>query len=312
MQTLYLLIEIDGIMRFILFIILLLSVVACTPKQEAITPVDQLIRDYKVDPSPERAEIYLDSLASYIGQHSDEKEMILPYLESGVDVSMKEGKLSKTPGFLLPLLRNYPELSNKKKYLIALGDVLYALRKSHASDVVYQDLQILYPNDADVQEKLGLLTEQAKTEGDYLTYLFDQLTVEPLDLGINRAAALKYVDAVEAKALISPSDASVPGHLYGAAEVARSMRTFPKAMSLYDWLLEAYPNNEKAPNVLFIKGFILEQDFKDEANARINYEAFLSKYPDHQMAESARFLLNNLGKTDEEILAEIEKNKQGK
>jgi TolA-binding protein len=82
-----------------------------------------------------------------------------------------------------------------------------------------------------------------------------------------------------------------------------------KAMSLYDWILDKYPNHEKSPTVMFIKGFILEQEFKQEDQARKLYEDFLKKYPNHEMASSAKFLLDNMGKSDEEILKGIEAKK---
>ena len=297
-------------MRILLFFVLSVSLFSCGPQEDTLSVVDTLYRDYEIEPNQERAQIFLDSLASLVGQRSEDRDFILPYLEKGVKVSITEGRLSTTPGYLLPLLRNYPKLENRKNYLINLGDVMHALRKPHASNTVYMELINLYPNDKQVREKRSMIDAFALAQEDYLIYLFNQLSVNPDEMGLNRGAALRYVDAVEAKALTSPQDPAIPGHLYGAAEVARSMRTFPKAMSLYDWLLEDYPDNDKAPNVLFIKGFILEQDFQDDTRAKATYQEFLTKYPDHQMAESAQFLLDNLGKSDEEILVEIEKKRK--
>jgi len=287
----------------------LISLSACkdTPVHEPIDGLDKLYKDYEVEPSAARAELYLDSLMQFIPTVIDNKDKALPYLQRGVNVSMAQGLLSSAPGYLLPLLRNYPNLTSRKQHLLQLGDVMYAIRKRHASNIVYKKLTEEYPNDAEISKKKELIEPEALNQEDYLTYLFDQLTIDADKTGINKSAALKYVDAVEAYALVAPSEAQVPRHLYGAAEVARSLRTFPKAMSLYDWILEAYPDSEKAPNVLFIKGFILEQDYNRDEEARAVYQEFLEKYPTHQMAESAQFLLNNLGKSDEEILQEIEK-----
>ncbi len=280
------------------------------PAPQAMNGLEKLYKDYEVEPNAARAEIYLDSLVQYIPSIVEDKAKALPFLKKGVEVSMAQGLLSSAPGFLLPLLRNYPTLESRKQHLLQLGDVMYAIRKRHASNIIYKKLTADYPSDAEISKKKGLIEEEALNQEDYLTYLFDQLTINADKTGINKSAALKYVDAVEAFALVAPKDQSVAGHLYGAAEVARSLRTFPKVMSLYDWILEAYPESEKAPNVLFIKGFILEQDYNRDEEARAVYEQFLAKYPSHQMAESAQFLLNNLGKTDEEILAEIEKKRK--
>ena len=150
----------------------------------------------------------------------------------------------------------------------------------------------------------------ANSKSNYVQYLFDQILIDPDEFGINKSAALQFVDASEALALVSPDNEFVPDFLYKAAEIARSMRTLPKAMSLYDWILEDYPEHEKAPTIMFIKGFIMEQDFKKVEEAKKLYSQFLEKYPNHQMAESAKFLLDNLGKSDEEILQTIETKKE--
>ena len=39
--------------------------------------------------------------------------------------------------------------------------------------------------------------------------------------------------------------------------------------------------------------------------AREAYEAYLDRYPDHYLAEQARFIIPRLGMTPEEMLAEI-------
>ena len=40
------------------------------------------------------------------------------------------------------------------------------------------------------------------------------------------------------------------------------------------------------------------------------YNTFLARYPDHQLRDDVQFLLDNVGKTDEEIMDMIEKNKK--
>ena len=81
---------------------------------------------------------------------------------------------------------------------------------------------------------------------------------------------------------------------------------FISACTIEEEFSEEFPDHERAPTVLFIKGFMLEQEFRQTDEARAIYEEFLIKYPDDQMANSAKFLLENLGKSDEEILQSLE------
>jgi len=275
--------------------------VACQPKatDTPLSGIEQLYKDYEMQPTNQSASIFLDSLSSHLSKAYENEKAPIEYLERGAMVSAAQGMQNVTPGYLLPLIKDYPNHPKRVEYQLQLGDIMDELGITHASSIIYNELLKQHPDNAQVQERKTRIDPKLGQEEDYMVYLFDQMTQDTDESGINRAAALRYVDAAEAKALMAPDDPSTPNHLYGAAEVARSLRTFAKAMSLYDWILEKYPDNEKAPNVLFIKGFILEQDYNREDDARVIYEKFLAQYPDHVMAESAKFLLNNLGKTDD-------------
>jgi len=279
---------------------------------EASNRIDKLYKDYSLQPSAQSAKTYLDSLSTYLSQLDEGVSAPIELLEKGVEVSAAQGMLNVTPGYLLPLIKEHPDHPNHIDHKIQLGDVMYALRVRHTSNIIYDGVAAQNPDHPDIQDKIALIEPIVSEQEDYMTYLFDQMTVDPDKTGINRDAALRYVDAAEAKALVAPNDPSTPNHLYGAAEVARSLRTFAKAMTLYDWILDKYPNTDKAPNVLFIKGFILEQDYQRDDEAKEIYEEFLRKYPDHTMAESAQFLLDNIGKSDEQILKEIEQKGENK
>ena len=67
-----------------------------------------------------------------------------------------------------------------------------------------------------------------------------------------------------------------------------------------------YPNYEKASTCLFLQGFVYETQENDNAKAQNIYQEFISKYPNHSLIEDAKFSLNNLDKTDEEIIREFE------
>jgi len=77
---------------------------------------------------------------------------------------------------------------------------------------------------------------------------------------------------------------------------------FPKAVNLYDRIYTQYPNYEKAAQALFLKAFTYDNDLNDKGTARALYEEFLKKYPNDDFADDTQFLLNNLGKNDEEII----------
>lgn len=296
-------------MRLLALTILSVLLLSCQEKKDpAIEALDKLQRELEIQPSEERAKSFLDAANDYISDHYEEYDLIEPYLTHGAKVSKDYGFLDQTPNFLLRLLRSDEYQGDKTPYLLDLGDIMINLNKVHASNIIYKELHKKDQSNPEINKRQVLVDSIARSKSNYLQYLFDQVTVNPDEIGINKKASLKYVDAAEVYALVRPNENQTAEYLYKAAEIARSLHTMPKAMSIYDWIIEDYQDYENIPTVTFIKGFILEQEYKKPEAAREVYETFLERYPDHQMAESARFLLKNMGKSDEEILQTIEAN----
>ncbi|MBS4029580.1 MAG: outer membrane protein assembly factor BamD [Ignavibacteriales bacterium] len=65
--------------------------------------------------------------------------------------------------------------------------------------------------------------------------------------------------------------------------------------------VELYPNSAQTPSVYFMIGFIFNNDMHQTDSAKIAYTEFLSRYPNSEMAKSAEFELQNLGKDINEI-----------
>lgn len=84
--------------------------------------------------------------------------------------------------------------------------------------------------------------------------------------------------------------------------------SFLKAVEYYQVVYNEYPdlkNNDGdlvAPGALFMCGFLLANEINDIETAEKTYNLFLEKYPDHELAGSAKVELENLGLTPEEIL----------
>ena len=124
----------------------------------------------------------------------------------------------------------------------------------------------------------------------------------PNEFGLNKENSLKFVDVAEAYSFANPNSDQSAQYLYKAAEVSRSIRTFPKTLTIYDWMIKDYPNFEKTPTVVFLKGFLLDNELKNLDLAKKSYEMFIDRYPNHELASHVKFLIENLGKSDEEIL----------
>jgi len=91
-----------------------------------------------------------------------------------------------------------------------------------------------------------------------------------------------------------------------AALQHNSLQNFQAAVDGYKRYLEVYPEGAKAPVALFLTGFLYNNELKNLDSARVYYQHFLTKYPSNDMATSAQFELQNLGKSPDELLPKPE------
>lgn len=129
---------------------------------------------------------------------------------------------------------------------------------------------------------------------------------------LDRRKASRLINAYEAHAKEMPKDPNTPEYLYKAGEVARSINDFSRALSSWEKIYTDYTSFKKAPQALFLQGFIYENDYKDLDKAKKVYKQFLSKYPKHDLADDVQFSLKHLGKPADEIIQGFNKEKKSK
>ncbi|MGE5680781.1 MAG: tetratricopeptide repeat protein [Bacillota bacterium] len=75
-----------------------------------------------------------------------------------------------------------------------------------------------------------------------------------------------------------------------------------RGIRYYKRIYDEYPGSKEAPQALFMVGFIQANDFGQFDSAKAAYKLFLEKYPNNEMASSAKAELDNMGLTPQEIL----------
>lgn len=143
-----------------------------------------------------------------------------------------------------------------------------------------------------------LLDEVKKAEaalyGDDKNFKFDQKNAENVIL------------AYEGFVKQFPKSKNSPEMLLKAADLHRAMKNYHAALNVYQRIEKEYADFEKLPQVVFLEGFVYENELYKLENARERYEYFLSKFPDHELSDDVKFSLQNLGKSPEEIIKEFE------
>lgn len=107
-------------------------------------------------------------------------------------------------------------------------------------------------------------------------------------------------------------DKRAPLYIFKAAEIANGMGAFQDAIRYFEKIYMEYPNDSIASVSLFYEGVIYETQLKNYEKAKKIYRDFLAKYPQHELVGSARFSLETLGKSDEEVLKVLEQRQKDK
>lgn len=152
------------------------------------------------------------------------------------------------------------------------------------------------------ENKGSLKDDQAKIE-----HLEDSLyndTVSRMD----KEKALELTNLYREFAKKYPKNEKSPSYLYRAAEVIVAIGNPMEGVNIYDNLIANYPKYDKIANCYFMKAFVLDNNLFMYKEAKVAYEKFMEKYPNHDLADDAAMSIKFMGKSNEDIIKEFEKN----
>lgn len=126
-------------------------------------------------------------------------------------------------------------------------------------------------------------------------------------LNFNKSAAENLLAAYEDYLDHDKFEAISFTYQFKAGELAKSLKKPHVAIKHFNDLMDRGPNNEHAPMALFYKAMIVGDDLGEHETAKIYYQEFIDKYPDHPFAESAKASIELQGKSLDEIVEGFEK-----
>ncbi len=292
-----------------LLIPFILGIILCVSCKETLPEDLQKVYDqrdaYTSNPSKESAAGYVAAVSLYSNLHQGEaktKEL----LAEAQEIAQKQGQSMVAAGLSNEIIKQFPNDPSNKTRLVELGKSMQALGKKNAATTLNYFISKKYPKFAS-ENGIVLPSSLPESQDSFIKMKAESIFGTEQSNGLDRNASFQYVDAVEAYAMVFPDSKETPRYLFNAAEVSKTMGTFAKSLSLYDWIIKKYPTNEAAPTAMFLKAFILEDNMKNIDAAKEAYEMFIEKFPEHHFADDAQFSLNNLGKSDAEIQQELER-----
>ncbi len=285
-------------------LLLFLGLTGCNSGQEQLQEkIAKQEEALEGESDPETAEALLGNYQAYVDQYPEDTTWAPRYLYLAAGVQFRLNRFSAAADLLQQAIREYHASENTPNSALMLQDIYEEkMRNRENALTVLQAFAKQYPDHAataDIRSRLAKDSIPALADRlQAMRYgMYDDSTGR-----INFRLANDFINSSELHAIILPDDPQSPELLHQAGETARTIRSFPKALAIYEWISDAYPDHKRAPQALFLRAFILDNDLKRFDEARVLYEDFLARYPEDDFADDTQFLLDNLGKNDEEII----------
>ena len=101
----------------------------------------------------------------------------------------------------------------------------------------------------------------------------------------------------------SESQLAYQEYFFNEAQQLQIDGEFEEAVKYYQKFLDEYPDNEKyAYKAQFMIGFIYNESLRDTAKARQAFQKVLTDYPENDLTDDAKWMIENLDKGPEEII----------
>ncbi len=108
-----------------------------------------------------------------------------------------------------------------------------------------------------------------------------------------------------------PRDSMSAQYLFNAADLSVGVKRFDNAISLFDKVYKEFPNYEKNATSLFMVAFVYDEHLKLKGKAADVYNEFIKKFPNHDFVDDAKFSIQNLNKSEEDLIQMFKEKNSG-
>lgn len=107
-----------------------------------------------------------------------------------------------------------------------------------------------------------------------------------------------------------PNDSLTPEYIFRMAHIFDALGKGREAVEAFHKVETQYPDYPKKDICIFMQGNIYDSELKDTIQARDCYERYLRSFPGTNLAKDVKILLQNLGKSPEQLYENIVKNNE--
>lgn len=134
-----------------------------------------------------------------------------------------------------------------------------------------------------------------------------QLQLVDADLKTNLEVAQDLVAVIENYVSKYPDSTTMPDYYMQLGDLyTHALRLPVKGLYFFQKVHADFPNYEKAAVALFYQGFVLENYMGKQEHAKAMYESFLITYPQHELSETVKLSIQQLGIPLEELIKQFE------
>jgi|GEM_PF-1205818 len=127
----------------------------------------------------------------------------------------------------------------------------------------------------------------------------DSLEVAELTLAFDLATRMAlFADSF-------PEHPKAGNMLFRSADLCQGLNQGSLSIKRFERFRRNFPKDSLVADALFMEGHVAETILTDTALAKRKYNEFIGLYPSHPFAPGAKFSLDNMGKTEEEMIQDL-------
>ncbi|MBC7864701.1 MAG: tetratricopeptide repeat protein [Bacteroidia bacterium] len=123
----------------------------------------------------------------------------------------------------------------------------------------------------------------------------------------DKTLAQNLINAYNEYVMFYPDDTLAKKYAFQSASVAINTYNNEQAIVLIDNFNKNYPDKERKLQFLVLKAMIYDDRIQDKTRAKEVYEQIIKEYPNSPAAQQAKDAIKLLGKSDLEMIREMEK-----
>lgn len=304
-------------LRLSLFVLVIL-VSACGNKEKVQVQEDLIGLEQAYEKDKKSADKLLAKLKEYTIMFPDDMEANARYTFRAGEIYVTQNDLNEAIEVLQEGIDKYKQEDATPKSLKLLGDIYTKMDKLTDAMTSYSRLTREYPKHPATKEAATAIPDK-NALAQRITNL-EKMTVDSSQSAIRNSIVRELARAYHQYAIVNPEAEDATKKLLKASYSYGTVGDFINSTTVSKTIIELHPKTDYAKDAMFHIANLyptmaqMDQGKKEvyHNEAKKYYEMLIAAFPNDPLAEQAKLLMNNIGKSDEELLEEILNKKKKK